>query len=464
MLAAVGGRAIPAAASVMLTPCQVPGGKEVVRCGRVNVPENWDQPNGRQISLKIIFLPKLGHGPEQAPMVWLDGGPGVAGTASAALYTDDLKFHRERRAIIMFDQRGTGESGALHCPKIERQSPLADLWTGADLTACRRALEVQTDLAQYSTLAAARDLDAIRSALGYEKVDLAGLSYGTMLAQAYMELYPSHVRSVALIGTVPLGEKLPLHHAANAEHALRQVFDDCRLDTACNAAFPRLRSEWAALQQRLSKAPIDIKTGRDALVARKGPVDELIRGMMNTPDGQRRLPLLISRTARGDFGPLVKSVEAQGAEPEAEGLYLSVTCPEATSRIRSAEIEPSVAGSSFGRYRIDQQIAACRFWATSTPAPKSFVPLRSDIPVLLLSGGRDATTPTAWARRVAAGLRNSRILVFKYMAHLPVGLENIVCVDRLMDAFFSKASVQGLDASCSLTMAPPPFAVDPPQS
>lgn len=397
-------------------------------------------------------------------MVWLEGGPGVAGTASAALYTDDLKFHRERRAIIMFDQRGTGESGALHCPKIERQSPLAAPWTGADLTACRRALEAQTDLAQYSTLAAARDLDAIRSALGYEKVDLAGLSYGTMLAQTYMQLYPAHVRSVALIGTVPLGEKLPLHHAANAEHALRQVFDDCRLDTACNAAFPRLRSEWAAFQQRLSKAPIVIKIGRDGLVARKGPVDEFFRGMMNTPDGQRRLPLLISRTARGDFGPLVRAVETQGPEPEAEGLYLSVTCPEATRRIRPAEIGPAVAGSSFGRYRIDQQIAACRFWSPSALSRKSLAPLNSNIPVLLLSGGRDATTPTTWARRVAAGLPNSRILVFEYMAHLPVGLENIGCVDRVMDAFFSKASAQGLDASCSLTMVPPPFAVDaPPQ-
>ncbi len=461
MLAAIGCRAGATMSALTLSPCQVPGGKEIISCGRLDVPENWGKPGGRQISLNIMVLPKLGSGPEQAPMVWLDGGPGVASTNTAALYTGEFKFHRDRRAIVMIDQRGTGGSGALNCPKIERQSPLADPWTAVDVQSCRRVLATHADLAQYSTVAAARDLDAVRSALGYEKVDLAGLSYGTMLAQTYMDLYPGHVRSVALIGSVPIGEKLPLHHAANGQRALRQVFEDCRSDAICNAAFPRLASEWAALQQRLSKAPFVIRDGQDRLLVRKGPFNEFIRGMMNTPEGQRRLPLMISRTAHGDDSLLLKAVKGQGTEPGSEGLYLSVTCPEMTRRIRPVEIGPAVAGASFGRYRIDQQIAACRLWPTVRPAPRPRAPVRSDIPVLLLSGGRDATTPTAWARQIAASLPNSRVLVFDYMTHLPVGLENMDCVDRVMDAFFSKASAQGLDAGCRASMAPPPFEVAP---
>ena len=460
-LAASTGQAAGASAALTLSACQVAGGKEVVRCGRVQVPENWDRPEGRQIFLHVIVLPQLGPGPEQAPMIWLDGGPGVAGTSTAALYTGELKLHRERRAVVMFDQRGTGESGALHCPPIERQSPLSDPWTASDLVSCRRTLEAGADLAQYSTLAATRDLDAVRSALGYEKVDLAALSYGTLLAQTYMRLYPSHVRSAALIGTVPLDEKLPLHHSANAEHVLRQVFDDCRMDAACHSAFPRLASEWALLQERLSQGPIAIKAGEDMLVARKGPFDDFIRGLLTTPDGQRRLPFLISRAARGDYSVLVGSLAARGPDSVAEGLYLSVTCPEATRRIRPAEIAPAVVGSSFGRYRVDQQIAACRLWAPATVDAALSAPLRSDIPVLLLSGGRDATTPVDWARRVAAGLPNSSVLVFDHMTHLPIGLENVACVDQLMDAFFAKASSRGLNASCRLAMTPPPFAVAP---
>ena len=89
-LAAIGCRAGATMSALTLSPCQVPGGKEIISCGRLDVPENWGRPGGRQISLNIMVLPKLGSGPEQAPMVWLDGGPGVASTNTAALYTGEL--------------------------------------------------------------------------------------------------------------------------------------------------------------------------------------------------------------------------------------------------------------------------------------------------------------------------------------------------------------------------------------
>jgi pimeloyl-ACP methyl ester carboxylesterase len=394
-------------------------------------------------------------------MVWLEGGPGIPGTISAPLYSSELKFHRERRAVVLFDQRGTGASGALHCPRTEHRPLLADLWTKADVVACRRALEAHASLAHYSTEAAAKDLDALRAALGYDRIDLAGLSYGTILAQAYITLYPERVRSAALIGTAPMGEKLPLHHAANGERTLRQVFGDCRADPACRSAFPDLESDWRGLIKRLAKGAIIIETANGRLSVRQGPFGELIRNQLNTTESQRRLPLLISRTAQGNYGPLIKLVQNWRGEPEADGLYLSVTCPEGTRRIHSAEIGPAVRGSSFGRWRIDQQIAACHAWAPATPNLNLLTPLRSNIPVLFLAGGRDATTPAAWARQIAAGLPNSRVIVIEPMAHLPVGLDNMVCLDRLADAFFAKASPDALDTSCVDSMTPPPFATGP---
>jgi len=75
----------------------------------------------------------------------------------------------------------------------------------------------------------------------------------------------------------------------------------------------------------------------------------------------------------------------------------------------------------------------------------------------LMSGGRDATTPTAWAEAVAAVLPRSRVVIIPAMTHLPVGLANMVCLDRIMDAFFAKGSAEGLDISCIETMTPPPF-------
>jgi pimeloyl-ACP methyl ester carboxylesterase len=390
--------------------------------------------------------------------VWLEGGPGVPGTISAPLYTAELRFHRARRAVVLFDMRGTGESGALHCPKTEQRSPLADMWRSEDVTACRQTLEAGADVTQYSTEASARDVDALRAALGADRVDLAALSYGTWLAQAYLELYPARVRSAALIGTVPLGEKLPLHHARNGERALQLVLSDCRADAACRAAYPNLGADWGRVQSRLAKGPIVIKTGKGELLVRQGPFGELVRNLLNTLMGARRLPYFIHSVAAGDYAPLADLVETNGPEPEADGLYLSVTCPEATLRIEPGEIGPATRGASFGRYRIDQQIAACRLWAPSRPDRALLTPPKSSAPVLLLAGGRDATTPPAWAHQVSAGLPNSRVVEIPAMSHLPVGLAHIECLDQMADAFFAKASVKGLDTSCVAEMTPPPFA------
>jgi pimeloyl-ACP methyl ester carboxylesterase len=445
-----------AASRLDLQPCKV--GHETVQCGRLSVPENWANPEGRKIELKVIVLAKTGPGPEQAPMVWLEGGPGVPGTISAPLYTEDLKFHRDRRAVVLFDQRGTGESNALHCPATEHRSPLADEWRAADVVACRRALEARADLAQYSTESSARDLEALRQALGADKIDLAALSYGTWLAQAYMKLYPECVRSAALIGTVPIGEKLPLHHGANGQRALHLLFADCRADRRCKAAFPDLSTDWERLQERLGHGPIAVKAADGELLVRQGPFNELVRSQLNSVESARRLPGLISRTARADYAPLIEMVRAQGPEPEADGLYLSITCPEATRRIRPDEIGPATRGSAFGRYRIDQQIAACRLWTPAKPSAQLLTPLKTSVPVLLLAGGRDATTPPSWARQVSAGLPKSRVVNIEAMSHLPIGLDHLDCLDRLADAFFAKGSAEGLDTTCVATMSPPAFA------
>jgi pimeloyl-ACP methyl ester carboxylesterase len=443
--------------ALALTPCKVPGGTEIVRCGHLQVPENWSKAAGRKIALYIIVMPKVGPGPERPPVIWLEGGPGVPGTQSASLYSTELKFHRVRRAVVLFDMRGTGASNPLHCSKTENRSPLADMWNIADETACRDEIEKRADLTQYTTVAAAHDVDAIRQALGFDKVDLMALSYGTYLAQAYMKLYPAHVRAVALMGSVPLGEKLPLHHAANAETVLHLVFADCRADPDCHRAFPHLEADWAKVTRRLSKAPVVVQTRSGPVTIRSGPFLEAIRSQLNVIFTQRALPLLISRAAQGDFGPFLKTIQHRGPEPEADGLYLSVSCPEGTRRITEPEIVRATAGISFGRWRIDQQISACRVWPAVTPNPALLTPVKSDIPVLFLAGGRDATTPVKWANEIAARLPRSRVVVIEPASHLPIGLSNLVCPDRIMDAFFAKGSAAGLDISCVQTMKPSPF-------
>lgn len=455
----LGGSSAPAKRPV-LHPCPVAGSSAIARCGAVPTPEDRRRRSGRTIMLNIIVLPMSGAGAEGTPLFDLGGGPGVAETPNAPFYATELRLHLARRRMVLIDMRGAGGSNPLHCPGIEAAPIGSDVFPPAAVVACRRDLGGRVDVRRYSTVAAAHDLDAVRAALGYDKIDISALSYGTLLAQTYLKLYPTRVRAAALIGTVAWGEPLPLHHSINAERTLRQVFGDCGAERECAQAFPNLPGDWETLRRNLQASPLAAPAaGEGAIRLREGPFMEAVRGMLNTIDGQRHLPLLITRAAHGDFAPFVKAMGAGGADPITEGLYLSVTCPEATRRITERQIIDASAGSTFGRYRVDQQIAACRLWPGGATEPGAAPVGRT--PMLFLSGGRDASTPGTWARRVAAGFPNSRVVTIPAMTHLPVGLSNMICLDEVMERFFERGSVDGLDTGCIASMTPPPFVTSP---
>src|SRR5689334_6662686 len=135
ILAAVGSAAA-APSALTLSPCKIAG--QDARCGTLDVPEDRTKPAGRHIALNVVVLPKTGPGPAQAPLVSLDGGPGIAGTNAAPLFATLLKLHRVRRDMVLFDQRGTGRSNPLHCDATEHRSALEDMWTPERVAACRR--------------------------------------------------------------------------------------------------------------------------------------------------------------------------------------------------------------------------------------------------------------------------------------------------------------------------------------
>lgn len=443
--------------ALTLTRCRPEEGAGGPLCGAVHVPENWSHPGTRSIDLHVVIVPALKPDPTAVPLFDLAGGPGLPDSVGAELYVTVLGMHRLHRDVVLMDQRGTGGSHALHCPAIERENPLAPPDPLTLARECRRTLEADADLTQYTTVAAARDIEAVRQAMNVRQFDLSGLSYGTMLAQVYMKMYPRSVRSAVLFGAVPLGEKIPLHHARNADTALRAVFADCRADPDCAAAFPDLDKDWHNLLKRLSAGPIAVSGARGALAVDRGPFLETLRTMMNTPDGQRSLPYLIHLAAAGDLRPFTQAVEAGGPELEAEGLYLSVICPEDTRRIGAAEVRRASKDTFLGEYRVRRQMRECAAWPDARPDKRVLEPLRSRIPVLIFAGGRDATTPVAWARRLLTGLPNGRLVEIEPMTHLPIGLSDMGCIDRIMVQFYARGSASDLDTRCVAGMKPMGF-------
>jgi len=458
LVAFASAHAAPAATALVLQSCKVPDVKETLRCGDLRVPENWWLPQGRAISLHVVVIPALHPDPARPMPPWFDlaGGPGLADTPGAPFFVTDGSIHREHNDVVLMDQRGTGGSSPLHCPELERAASLDPLYAPDAVRRCRIALQRNADLTQYTTANAARDMDAVRRALGADKIDLVALSYGTRVAQAYLRLYPQHVHAAVLMGTVADGKKLPLWHARYGQDVLDKVFDECAADSSCHRAFPNVRREWSDLLRSLDgSTPVtDAKTGS---VIRKGPLTEAFRSTLITTSGQRRVPFLIHEMAQHRFDAFLKPSDA--GMDDAMGLYFSIVCMEDTPWITDRERIDATANTFVGTYRVDAQRAACRQWNIPAVDATRHIGNYPQVPILLLSGGMDYVTPTAWAREVAAHDPKARVVVIPALGHFPDGLSDMACYDRVMADFLARGDATKLDTACIAGMKPGPFVI-----
>ena len=418
------------------------------RCGVVMVPENRRAPAGRTIALNVIVL-KSATTPRLPPLFDIDGGPGLPSTKNAGFYaTNGISNDRD---VVMIDQRGTGRSNALLCPALQT-GPSEPMLAPAEVKACRETLSSSADLRFYGTRDAVDDLEAVRSALGYGKIDLFGLSYGTTVALRYMRRHPGTVRAAVLMGTSPPDFKPPQHHATAAARALDMVFADCVADAACSAAFPNLRADLNQARARLdlSRSPI---TGELLM--------ERLRALMYSPTSRARLPLMVKRAAAGELKELFSKPAETGASMIADGMFLAVTCGESFSLMDYEAAARAAKRTPFGDYRLRRQRAACAGWPeVERDADHLELPTAAPVPVLLISGEMDPVTPPEWAERLKASLPRARHIVVPDGGHVPDGLSGLeTCLDPLMISFLDHGDLDRLDASCVERMRGPPFVL-----
>ena len=255
---------------------------ETMECGIVTVPENYDEPDGRTIELFYMRLFSTSKSPAADPLIYLSGGPGIAGThevASTPISLSSLNQIRERRDIVTYDQRGTGYSNYLICapfssavgmllarnedPAVQAQfatiqsDPVMNIALKNNLCAGMYDTLTDVDLGQYNSVASAQDILHLAEALGYtEGYNLYGTSYGTRLSQYAMRTTPGQVRSVVLDGALaPDQANSPMSFAKRYEQYLN-IFAQCAADDACNAAYPNLNERFAALLEKIEANPI----------------------------------------------------------------------------------------------------------------------------------------------------------------------------------------------------------------
>lgn len=449
--------------TLTLQDCQISGtGMSYsisARCGTLPVYEDQVQKSGRQINLNLAMIPAVSKTAQSDALFLLAGGPGQAATENFPQIIPILDRLHQKRDIVLLDQRGTGNSNPLRCPALDKDdtSPSPEQ-VSQILKDCLASFNADTRL--YSTTTFVEDLEQARQALGYQSVDLVGVSYGTRVALAYMRQYPQSIRTVTLDSVAAPDWELGPQNPANAQHALDLVFERCAADPACLAAFPNNRANFQKLMASLRQQPAEVTlpnptTGE--LIHLKLTADQVattLQMLLYTPETVAMIPLLIHETtARADFSLLAAQYlisTSDMGQSIYDGLYLSVLCAEDVPfyPVKPAQVESYLADRTAA---ITQQ---CAIWPSAKVLSEFKQPVRSNIPTLLLSGEADPITPPANAEKAAAGLTNSLNLVVPGIGH------NVIyrgCVPKILTSFIEGGTTQGLDTTCVKEIRPAPF-------
>lgn len=433
----------------LLAPCKLPGVTRAAKCGAVAVPENWDKPAGRKLSIAVAVIPAEVPGSHNDPLVPLMGGPSESAIGAAEYFVGQWGPLLRDRDVLLVDQRGAGKSSALRCNLFDPKNPgvsLRDLFPVAPLERCVKELSARADLTQYTYTHAARDLEHVRRTLGYGQLNLSGGSYGTRAAQFYLRAYPQNVRTIYLGSVVPLDVATPLTMAKSAETPRNQLFAACAADAACNAAFPDLRKEFGEVRQQLESGKAPVAPGRAA---------EWFRSKTYRPYSSFDLPWIIHRAHAGDWSPIVASIQSgvEGAAAEYSfGLFFAITCNDDVAFIREEDIARETSGTFLGDYRVRQQQAACRYFPKVSP-PTDRTPPKSSVPTLFVSGANDAASPSWFTQRVAPNFSERAEVVVVGHGHT----EWNDCVARLFEQLVHDGSVRNVRGKTCDAVPRPPF-------
>jgi pimeloyl-ACP methyl ester carboxylesterase len=452
---------------VALQPCKAGGMPEEVRCGTYEVYEDRAAKSGRKIALNIVVVPALSSTPAADPLFWLEGGPGVGATGTVFAARSFLSDVRKNRDLVFVDQRGTGKSNPLNCDVGDSPSDLQKFFGGTPLREsvrkCRGTLEKIANLKMYTTPIAMDDLDEVRDALGYEKINVGGLSYGSLASQIYLRQHGDHVRTVVLGGVATPNIKQPLQFARSAQHALDLLFEDCAADKECHENFPKVREEFDAVLARFKDGPLrvnmvhpDNKQKQSILLHRDSFTDRL-RLMLTSTGSARYVPSVIHKAFQNDF--LTFESAAMLTNPGgsvARGMYFTVTCSEGTRFITEEDLKRESAGTFMGESRARTHREACNEWPHGDISPSFIELVKSNAPVLMIAGEVDPASGPWFPEAAVKLLPNGRLIKIRYYGHQ----FGEPCTKSIFTTFIERGSAAGIDASCTDAIRRPPFAIE----
>ena len=463
--------ALAAAASAEPVPCRLRGVEHEALCGSVQRPLDPARPQAAQITVHYAVLPALARNKRSDPVFFFAGGPGQSAIEIAPAVTTMLSRFANRRDIVLIDQRGSGRSAPLICDNDDPARPLAELFARERqrerLASCLSRLKTLPygDLRFFTTTLAMQDADAVRAALGAERINIIGGSYGTRAALEYQRQFPERVRRAVIDGVAPPDMVLPAAFSTDNQAALDALFTACEVDKACNEREPQLRGRWRALLTSLPRTvelrhPLTDRSER--LTLTRDALLGMVRGPLYVPAFAAALPAAIGQATQGRFDAvagLAQITDGRRGMQLAAGMHFSVVCAEDFPRLDAASDKP---GADFGDSFAWLYREVCADWPRGE-VPEAFYTLPpAPAATLVLSGGIDPVTPARHGERVAKALgAKARHAVVPNAGH---GVMGIGCMRDVLFRFVDAASddeALAVEPSCVTAIPRPPMFVLP---
>lgn len=445
------------AATVAGRDCHLRGSEEALRCHSIAVPLDPQRQAAGQLQLHVTVAPAFRPVASADPLFVLAGGPGEAGSDVVSVLATSFQRVRATRDIVFIDQRGTGKSGKLSCAGNDVDEASSDAEMAAAFSQCMKT--IKQPLALYSTVNAAHDIEQVRLALGYGKVNVFGGSYGTRLGQRYARQYPASVRTLILDAVASPEQVIPAG-AHDAQLALDGVFQRCERDAACHKAYPDLKAEFDTVLARVNSGAIKLDFVHPRTVQRTSlPLSNLrfvttLHGSLYSPAESLRLPYVIHNAFQGNWAPFVaRGFTGSDVSPDsylALPLYIAVVCAEDIPRLTPAQREADERGS-FMRGHAARIGALCQLSGVPATTAPALTPITA--PALLLSGAFDPVTPPHRAASAARSMTRAQLLTVPNAGH---GVSRLGCAPRLLREFLDQPE-KPLAARCLDDIAAPTF-------
>ena len=470
-----------------------------IECGLLQVPENREKPDSRFIELHFVKLNStwddededddeedsgLDPGKRDDPIIYLGGGPG----SHATYYVERFKDHgiRRHRDMYILEQRGVGYSDDF-CTEYATRSPeLFDVATydeqqRASVMASEdcaiNAAAAGVDLSGYNTIENARDVRAFRMALGLDQWNVWGISYGTILGQAYINQDPDGIRAIVLDSIVPINARDEAHYWQIAkwyDRDLKKLDELCQADDGCARHYPNLGERIREATRSVIDNPIAVDV-KDIELYPSGTarifediVGFLPFAMFYEQSNYPGLPGMIYAWAdaveRRDetLFKLLAQAANSGFGGNSTGMYNAIFCIDG---YRDAQIVSNAAdreefpvfGNIFGSEELNRRAAQrCRDLGMTPRGSAEYGPVSTNIPALIVAGDMDPITPPPLAKAILPGFSNGTYVEFPYAGHGP--LRSVECGGDLLNKFYDDPTAEP-DLSCVDEMEAPDFYV-----